>query len=41
MIKLRIIVCLFVMLNMAKFDVFAQSGIIERMPCFEFCGLEC
>ena len=40
MVKLRIIVCLFVMLNMARFNVFAQSGIIERMPCFEFCGLE-
>jgi hypothetical protein len=40
MVKLRIIICLFVMLNMAKFNVFAQDGMIERMPCFDFCGLE-
>lgn len=40
MIKLRIIVCVFVVLNIARFNVFAQSGIIERMPCFHFCGLE-
>ena len=40
MIKSRIIVCLFVMLNMARFNVFAQNGMIERMPYFEFCGLE-